>query len=100
MNLKIIKNLDVLGKKIKVVFRDMTEENVCGHYIYSSNLIEINNMLTKETQEITLIHELIHAVFFRAGVLNTKVSEDIEEIICDQVAKVITENFKLTKNKQ
>ena len=90
-------HLKVLGKKVKVKFRDMTEENVCGHYVYAENLIEINNKMNLETQQITLIHELIHATFFRAGILNAKVSHDIEEVICDQVAKVITENFKLIK---
>ncbi len=89
--------IDVLGKKIKVVFRDMTQDNVCGHYVYDKNLIEINNKLNKETQEVTLLHEIIHAVFFRSGILNTKVSADAEEVICDQVAKVIQENFKLVK---
>lgn len=97
MNFKNIKFLEVLGKKIKVVQRDMTEENVCGHYVYSDGLIEINNKIPKETQEVTLVHELIHAVFYRAGIHNAKVSHDIEEIICDQISKVITENFKLVK---
>ena len=97
MNFKKLKTIDVLGKKVKIVFRDMTVENVCGHYVYDKSLIEINNTLSKETQEVTLLHELIHAVFFRSGILNTKVSPDAEEIICDQVAKVIQENFKLVK---
>lgn len=97
MNFKTLKSIDVLGKKIKINFRDMTKENVCGHYVYESNLIEINSQLNKETQEVTLLHELIHAVFFRSGILNAKVSQDAEEIICDQVAKVIQENFKLIR---
>lgn len=97
MNFKKIKSFDVLGKKIKVVFRDMTEENVCGHYVYNENLIEINTKTTRETQEITLLHELVHAVFFRSGVLNAKISSDLEEVISDQLAKVIIENFKLVK---
>lgn len=97
MNLKKIKSFDVLGKKVKVIFRDMNEEGVCGHFIYGEDLIEINNKLTSETQEITIMHELIHSVFARSGVHNAKISADIEEIICDQVSKVILENFKLVK---
>ena len=97
MNFRNIKSIDVLGKKIKVSFRDMNQDNICGHYLYNENLIEINNQMNKETQEVTLIHEIIHAVFFRAGILNAKVSHDIEEVIADQISKVINENFKLVK---
>lgn len=97
MNLKKIKSFDVLGKKVKVIFRDMTEENVCGHFIHSEDLIEINNQVIPELQEITIMHELIHSVFARAGIHNAKISADIEEIIADQVSKVILENFKLVK---
>jgi len=60
--MKNSKYLKILGKRIKVVFRDMTEENVCGHYLYAQNLIEINNQLDAVTQQVTLLHELIHAV--------------------------------------
>lgn len=97
MNLKKIKTFDVLGKKVKVVFRDMTIEGVCGHFVYVDNLIEINNKLDKDTQEITIMHELIHSVFARSGIHNARVSADIEEIIADQVSKVILENFRLVK---
>lgn len=95
--MKNSKYLKILGKRIKVVFRDMTEENVCGHYLYAQNLIEINNQLDAVTQQVTLLHELIHAVFHRAGIHNANVSHDVEEIICDQVSKVVLENFKLTR---
>lgn len=95
--MKRSKYLKVLGKRIKVVFRDMTEENVCGHYLYAKGLIEINNTLDLETQQITLLHELIHAVFDRSGVHSANVSHDIEEIIADQISKVILENFKVTR---
>ncbi len=95
--MKNSKYLKVLGKKIKVVFRDMTEENVCGHYLYAQKLIEINSALDPITQQVTLLHELVHAVFDRAGIHSANISHDIEEIICDQVSKVILENFKLTR---
>lgn len=91
--------INILGKKIKVKYRDMTKENVCGHYIYAENLIEINNKMDKETQLITLVHEIIHAVLARSGVHNARISHDVEEIISDQVAKVIIENFILKKRK-
>lgn len=95
--MKHCKHLKILGKKIKVVFRDMTEENVCGHYLYAKGLIEINNTLPILTQQVTLLHEIVHAVFDRAGIHNANVSHDIEEVIADQVSKVILENFKITR---
>ena len=91
----MIKKINILGESVKVKYRDMTEDKVCGWYIYDKKLIEINNKIPKDIQNVTLVHEIIHAVFDRAGILNAKVSHDIQEVICDQVAKVLTENFNL-----
>lgn len=93
----MIRTLKILGDKISVKYKDLNAENICGKYSYDKKTIEINNKLDKSIQDITLIHELIHATIHRAGVNNAQLSADLEEIICDQVAKVITENFILKR---
>ena len=44
----------------------------------------------------TLIHELIHAVFHRTSIYQGDISDDLIEIICDNVATFMVETFDLT----
>jgi Zn-dependent peptidase ImmA (M78 family) len=89
--------LDILGLKVKVKYKDLNAENLCGKYVYDEKTIYINSTLPKEMQRVTLIHEFLHAAFDRAGLSQAKISHDAQEIICDQFAKALTENFKVTK---
>ncbi len=93
----MIRTLKILGERIKVKYKDLNPENICGRYSYDSKTIEVNSKLDKHIQDVTLIHEVIHATIHRAGINNAQLSADLEEIICDQVAKVIVENFTLKR---
>lgn len=44
----------------------------------------------------TILHELIHGVIFRTAIYQGNISEDLIEVICDNVATFITETFDLT----
>lgn len=88
--------LKVLGKNVKVVFTDLEAENLYGRFWIEANVIEIDKKLKKEQKTATILHELIHAVIQRSG-LNNVIAPDTEEIVCDQIAKVIAENFHLKK---
>lgn len=94
-----MRHINVLGKKVKVVEKDLSQEHLCGKYTYEDCLIEIDISMNKEQKVQTLLHEVIHATLHRAGVKQTSISHDTEEIICDQVAKVISENFNITYKK-
>lgn len=89
--------LDILGMKVKVKYSDLNKENLCGKYVYDEKTIYVNSTLNRETQHVTLIHEFLHAVFDRAGLTQAKITSDAQEIICDQFAKALTENFKVIK---
>lgn len=90
--------VNVLGRQIKVIYKEI-DNRYCGLYYNDEGIIEISKSLSREKAHETLIHELVHAVFFRAGLDQTGISHDIQEIICDQVAKVLCENYKFTKKK-
>lgn len=51
--------------------------------------------MSPQLTQMTLIHEAIHAAFFRIGVPSTNLDENTIEIFCDVIAAVIQENFKI-----
>ena len=75
-----------------------SEQSVFGLYSSMQKKILIAEDQTKEEAISTLVHESIHALFDRAGV-NQSINGEIEEVIAEQVAIMITENFSLTLKK-
>ena len=73
------------------------ENNFLGLFYYEEFRIEISDQCPDEKYDEILLHEMIHSVFTRSSLNQCAISHDAQEIICDQVAKFITENFKLTK---
>lgn len=94
--MKKIKSLNVFGQKIKISHKKM-DEDYLGLFYPAENRIEINVNCPKEKLEETIIHELFHATFKRSALDQCHISSDAQEIIVEQFAKVICENFKLTK---
>lgn len=90
--------LDVFGMKIKVVYKDLSEANLAGVFVASEKTIFIDNHQPKCDQEASLIHELTHAISYRAGWCQV-LSKEVEEFICEHISSVILDNFKLTKKK-
>ena len=85
------KTLMVFGKKIRVKETTLDEATM-GLYKHSQSEIQIK----KDSEDMmhTLIHELGHAICCR-GSLQQAISPELEEILVDQFATVITENFNL-----
>ena len=78
--------------------KNLTEtQNARGLYFHDKGMIFIDADLTGNDYLQTLLHELIHAVIQRTGIEESGIPEGIEEIICDNVATAIVENFKLEK---
>lgn len=102
--MKLPKTLNILGIKYTVIEEDINLQNqeyVLGLCIPYQNNIYINSNLIEEIghrPEQTLIHEIIHAVLHRNGITQ-KLSEPIEEVICESIANCIVDNFEL-KNKK
>lgn len=93
--------LVIFGQNIKVSYKkNLINNGVAGSYNTSTKEIEIDKSLKGKEFNQVLLHELIHAVFDRLGLINTNVSHELEEIICDNVATAISENAKLVWNKK
>ena len=94
--LKKSKSINVFGKTCPVKITSL-DDNFLGLFYYDEFRIEISDKCPKEKFDEIFIHEAVHAVFNRSSLNQCAISHDAQEIICDQVAKFITENFKLTK---
>ena len=81
---------DVFGKVIKVV--EKKEEGNCGSFCPKTGIINIDPELTKKEKDITLCHELFHAMCYRLGFHNTNISHDVEELLADNFAILLSEN--------
>lgn len=98
--MKLPKTLNILGIKYTVIeeyINLQNQEYVLGLCIPYQNNIYINSNLIEEIghrPEQTLIHEIIHAVLHRNGITQ-KLSEPIEEVICESIANCIVDNFEL-----
>jgi len=96
MSLKKTKSVSVFGKKCPIKTTVM-DNNFLGLFYYDDFRIEISDQCPDHKYDEILVHEMIHAVFNRSSLNQCNISHDAQEIICDQVAKFITENFKLIK---
>lgn len=88
---------DIPIKKMKGL---IANNGVYGYYDPVARIIAVDSGLKKSEYMSTLLHEIIHALFHRAGLHQSRISTSLEEIICEQVSTVLTENFNLTGRKK
>ncbi len=88
--------LQVFGELVEVQHVDglKESESFMGDYDVDLKLIRLDSNLEGDDYWKTLIHELGHAIFDRGGG-RQGVDSQAEEILVDQIAVVICENFKL-----
>jgi len=88
------KKLAVFGQTVKIRYvKDLVEkQEISGDYL--DGIIRIDADLDSKLMYLTLLHEAIHALFDRLGV-GQVVNGGVEEIICDNIAMLIYENFEL-----
>lgn len=91
----MIKYFLVFGIKVKVYYKNLRDQGYAGLYYYDSRHIELDKTLTKKEESVTSLHELFHATSDRLGLRNTGLRQEIEEVIVDNFAKVVEENFIL-----
>lgn len=89
----------IMGEKWEVKFVtpviDPSNNNeACGLCHYETKTLFINSSLDYLDAVHTLFHELFHAYVRRSGIYNANLSHEMEEIIADQFALVIIENFE------
>lgn len=88
---------DVYGKHIEVkkIKKLMLTKGASGTYNTKTCTIEVDSSLQKNELIHTYIHELIHALVDRMGLENCDLSHDLEEILADNIPKMLLENFEI-----
>ena len=102
--LKYPKTVTIFGKKFKIVFKDIPgrddngEIAFAGQCLRSDGIIIFNSMLswTKEDFLQTLLHEIFHGVIHRTAIVQTALHPQVEEVIVDNIATCLCENFKIS----
>lgn len=93
---KRIGTLNIFGEKWPMFVSDKVDDSICGYCDLDKKKIVINESLP--TQDIfldTLYHELLHSLFHRMSYRQSGMPHEMEEIMVDQIAKCLTENFKV-----
>ena len=88
--------LNVFGLKVTVSAQPnlMSEHGCRGIYQPSTGKMIYDPTLKHKDLLQTVIHEVIHAVICRVGIEQARMSEDMEEIICESVSVALVENWK------
>lgn len=92
--------LKIFGQIIKVLKKKgLLEKGYRGMYSPCRQEIVLDASLNRQASDHTLVHELVHAVWNRTGIDQANISPGIEEVLCENVATAITENFTLKLKK-
>jgi len=91
----IKRSVNIFGKVYPIVREDIltTQQNL-GLFDYEKIIIDLSLSGTEET--VTEIHEFIHAVATRTGLDLTSIHPDVWELICENVARALVENYIVT----
>lgn len=89
------KSITILGLKIKIIETDLTGTDYDGLYNGKTKTILIEKTLKGKYKQQILLHEIMHALFDRAGIHQLKISSDAEEILCEQISLFLVEQFNL-----
>lgn len=89
--------VSIFGLKYKIKIVDKVRGGGVAAVTYQDKIIEIRDDQSGIKFDECLLHEIIHATFDRIGIGCTKLAPDLEEVICDSIAKIIAENYKLVK---
>lgn len=71
------------------------ERGWSGYYDITEKVIYIDASLKGEERLQTIIHEFGHSVMYRTAMQQTKIPHEVFEIIVDNFATAIVENFNL-----
>lgn len=80
----------IFGKVITLHVEDI-DEGFAGLFIPDENKIKINSKYDKKFD--TMLHEFLHAVWFRCGINQAQIPHEVQEIIVENFSVAISENF-------
>ena len=87
---------NILGARVKLHFQEkLFETGAVGLYDPDQKKIIIDSRLNENDKLHTLIHEFVHAVQFRSGLVQTSIPQDLHEIMAETIATALIENFEI-----
>ena len=84
-----MKKLNILGHKVAVKIKKLPADLLVDGRSYA-NIIEVDPEAQNPTQ--VYFHEVLHQIFDRLGVYRTDINKDLEHILIDAIATVLSEN--------
>ena len=101
MSAKRIGTAKIYGEKWPMYKTDRINDQYCGYCELDKKRIFIAGNLDKKTYQITILHEILHALWLRMGYKQSGLPHELEEVMIDQIATCIFENkdvlFKVKK---
>lgn len=89
--------IDIFGQTVKIVYQDLSKEELHGKFEPLTNTIYLEKSLTGKELTQVFIHECLHALFSRMGYQQGGIYGSLEEIMVDQIATWLSDNFKISK---
>ena len=88
--------LNIFGIRVVVSPKKnlMNEHGCRGIYYPGSGKMIIDPLLVGKDKLQCVLHETVHAVICRVGIDQTKMSSDLEEILCESISIALVENWK------
>lgn len=71
---------------------DKINDQYCGYCELDKKRIFIAGNLDRKTEQVTVLHELLHALWLRMGYKQSGMPHELEEVMIDQIATCIFEN--------
>lgn len=88
--------IEIFGQDYEIKRAPLTQSELYGFCDRAKKEIVIDNKIRGEKYTVTLIHELIHAIFCELSITET-LEHNQEEIINDNIAKCLAKNFYIKK---
>jgi len=88
-----MKKIKICGVDYQVVFMDrINDDDVLGEVSYVHSVIKISDRTSEDRQKQTLIHEMLHAIFFEAGLMELYDNEDVVNRVSTVLHQVLRDN--------
>ncbi len=86
-----MKKLNVLGSKVTVKIKKLDSPNIAAEFNHDTNTITIQPDDMQKYR--SMLHELGHAYWHRAGLFQANRNDETEEIFCETFSNLISDNI-------
>lgn len=93
------RTVEIFGKTYRIEQKGLGEKQLHGDIGHKPPLITIDKSDSPHEKIHTLLHEMGHGLSRRLGIYQV-IDDQLEEIISEGFATMITENFNLTPKKK